>query len=277
MFFKTTHSSPHTYFKRITFVLMAAFPLWQPAVKAVSQTQPVDASKISSHFKPPLGTYVYTIVWGNMKAAEATVTVKAENEYYRVTADTKTTKSIDRIYKIRYKGEGVISAEDYASVKTVLEERTRARKIRTEITYDESGEIETVRVRTKKKKKPHVKTKKLAGDDETLDAFSAVFLARSFNWHVGLTEELRVFDGKKNYLVKLNCVETATFDHRDKEIECWVIVPSVIDLSKPKQKPKFSKTMIYISSDPSRHILKLQTKASIGTVKATLKRFDAAN
>ena len=257
--------------------LVAVLFLWQPTAVVAQETQPVEGKQTSSTFKPPLGKYVYTIIWGNSKVAEATVTVDAEKDHYRVTADTKTTKAIDRIYKIRYKGEGLIASDDYAAVRTILEERTRARKIRTEITYAESGEIETVRVRTKKKKEPRKKTTKLAGDDETLDTFSAVFLARSFDWRVGLKENLKVFDGKKNYLVTLNCVDTAPFTHRDAEIECWVIVPSVIDLSKPKQKSKFSKTVIYISADPSRHILKLQTKASIGTVKATMERFVPVN
>ena len=276
MSFKTKHPSPQTFLKSITPVLMAAFLLWQPADATVSQIQPIDASKISTPFKPPLGTYVYTIHWGNIKAAEATVTIKAEADYYRVTADTKTTKFIDRMYKIRYQGEGVISADDFAAVKTVLEERTRARKIRTEITYNENGEIETVRVRTKRKKQPHVRKDKFAPDDETLDTFSAVFLARSFDWHVGLTEELKVFDGKKNYLVKLQCADTALFRHRNRKIDCWVIVPSVVDLSKPKKKPKFSDATIFISADPSRHIVKVQTSSGTGSVKAVLKQFNPA-
>ena len=70
------------------------------------------------------------------------------------------------------------------------------------------------------------------------------------------------------------CVGTTEVEHRERGVACWVIVPTVVDTSKPDKKPRFTKTKIYLSADPSRAVLKVKTKAGIGTVRAKLKGFE---
>ena len=255
----------------VVFIALLGSAFVQARNSGPDQVKP---SVDTSRFRPRLGTYYYKIKWGSMEAAEAKISMEAEGDYYRIVADAKPTEFIDNIYKIRYRGEGVINADDYTAVETVFEDRTRSRQIRTEIHYHDSGEIESVTVKKKKKKPPKTKVRKFEPQGEVLDAFSAVFLALSFDWRVGLSQQFEVFTGKKNYLVTLVCVETTQVEHREKEITCWVVVPTVIDTGKPNKKPRFTKTKIYISADPSRAVLKVKTKAGIGTVKAKLKGFE---
>ena len=267
----------YRYSRINTLWIAAVFITLLGSVSVQAQASGLEEAKLSaeaSNFQPRLGTYYYKIKWGSMEAAEAKISMQAEGEFYRIVADAKPTEFIDNIYRIRYRGEGVINAEDYTAVETIFEDRTRSREIRTEIHYRDSGEIEAVTVKKKKQKPPKTKVRKFEPQGEVLDAFSAVFLALSFDWRVGLSEQFEVFTGKKNYLVTLVCVGTTPVEHREKDIACWVVVPTVVDTQKPDKKPKFTRTKIYISADPSRAVLKVKTKAGIGTVKAKLKGFE---
>ena len=267
----------HRFLRISTLWVATVFTAYLGSAFVLARTSGPDQTRQpagTSNFQPRLGTYYYKIKWGNLKAAEAKISMQAEGDYYRIIADAKPTEFIDNIYRIRYRGEGVINAEDYTAVESVFEDRTRSREIRTEIHYRDSGEIESVTVKKKKKKPPITKVRKFEPEGEVLDAFSAVFLALSFDWHVGLSEQFEVFTGKKSYLVTLVCVGTTEVEHREKGVACWVIVPTVVDTSKPDKKPRFTKTKIYLSADPSRAVLKVKTKAGIGTVRAKLKGFE---
>ena len=226
-----------------------------------------------SRFNPRTGTFIYSVKWEATPAGEIILTVSKQGDYYRVVADSMVTKAVDFIYRLRYRGEGTISKENFAPVRTVFTEQKGSEKKITRIWYRENGEIETVVTRQKKKETPEETVKKFRPEREVLDIFSAVFLSRSIDWHIGLSEEFEVFTGRKSYIVTLNCLEKTRFQKNDIEVDAWVIAPAALDPNKPDQQPRLTSTRIYLSADESKDILRIKTKTGFGTVEAILTDF----
>lgn len=228
----------------------------------------------SEGFQPRLGSYYYTIEWGDIRAATATVSVKRDGDYYRIVGDTKTTKIIDQIFRIRYRGEGIIRSKDYSPVETVLDSRKRSSRKRTEIRFLENGDIEVAITKTKGKKDPTTQIRKVQPDSFVLEPFSAIFLARGFNWSKGETQRFEIITGKKKYLITLACLGKGVVSQGDKKIEAWIIQPIITRLDKPDKSSKNKGIRLYLSTDHSRDLLKIKTKTVVGTVALKLIRFE---
>lgn len=224
-------------------------------------------------FKPRLGTYYYLARWEGAKAFEATVLVQRMDDIYRIVVDSRTTGTVDWIFKVRYRGEGHIRAEDFAPVKSVLTEEKRKRSKETQINYLDDGGIEVVQTRTKKKEKPKTRAHTILPEKRVLEPFSAAFLARRFDWSEGEIQQFEVITGNRTYLVTLVCQGKTIVEESGKKFEAWVIRPAVKNLSKPKKKSKITKTKLYVSADPHKELLKMKSETKAGTVVLKLKSF----
>jgi len=252
-------------------ILLLLF-LFMANAAAIGQESPA-VSGVQTGFQPSLGVYTYSVKWGQTRAAKATVTVSREGEFYRIVVHTETTKSISWIYKLKYRGESVLHGKDLKPLKTELDQETRRRKKRTEITYDNSGEIKTKVTKSKKKKPPTTEEKTFKQEGEVFDVFSAVFLARRFNWDLGETQEFDVFTGKKRHIIKLICTDKTIVEEGKYRLDAWVIRPSVIDPEKPNEKPKLTNTKLYLSADKYRDLLKIKSKGKFGTIRVKIKSY----
>ena len=268
-------SSRSKLFARLASILACVLVTVCPNGWAASDnaTINVPGTGTESKFHPRTGTFLYSVKWEATSAAEIILTVSKQGDYYRIVADSTVTKAVDFIYRLRYRGEGTITRDDFAPVRTVLTEQKGSEKKTTRIVYRDDGEIETKVTRQKKKESPETTVKQFRPEREVLDIFSAVFLSRSIDWNVGLSEEFEVFTGRKSYIVTLNCLEKTQFKVNDTEIDAWVIAPAAIDPNKPDQKPRLTSTRIYLSADESKDILRIKTRTGFGTVEAILTDF----
>ena len=232
-----------------------------------------EAIGAQSEFQPALGIYTYSVKWGQTRAARATVSVNRKDDFYRIEVDLETTKSLSWIYKLNYRGEGILHGEDLKALTTVLDQQTRKRKKRTEITYDDSGEIKTKITKSKKKQPPATQESVFQAEGEVFDVFSSVFLVRRFEWDVGESQQFEVFTGKKRHMIRLICTEKTVVEEGDIQLEAWVIRPSVSDPEKPDEKPKLTDTKIYLSADPYRDLLKIKSKGKFGTIRVKVKSY----
>lgn len=239
-----------------------------PDFAKVKVTTPVYSANTGG-FKPVLGTYSYSVKWQGIPAATAEVNVEKEGEYYRVIASARTNSAIDIFYKLRYKGDGTISALDFAPVKTVLDQRENSKVKVTEIMFLENGEIYL----TKSQKGKEPEAYKFNPENFTLDPFSAAFLARSLDWKQGETKTFDVFTGKARYLLDLSLTEEINMNVNDESRKVWVIVPKVKKLSENEGKPKLREAKIYITADDKREILKIVSSVFIGSVTSKLESF----
>ena len=235
-------------------------------------TRPVTLQNAEG-FKPRLGTYFYLARWEGAAAFEATVLVQRMDDIYRIVVDSRTTGPVDWIFKVRYRGEGHIRADDFAPVKSVLTEEKRKRSKETQINYLDDGGIEVVQTRTKKKEKPKTRARTIQPEKRVLEPFSAAFLARRFDWSEGEIQQFEVITGNRTYLVTLVCQGKTIVEESGTRTEAWVIRPAVKNLSKPKKKSKITKTKLYVSADPQKELLKMKSETKGGTVVLKMKNF----
>ena len=101
----------------------------QPSVPTVGE----NVSHATEEFQPRLGTYHYKITWGKSDIAEARIAVDKQDDLYQVTLKARTQNMVDRMFKLRYRGEGQVSAEDFAPVHAYFQEETRSKQRETMI------------------------------------------------------------------------------------------------------------------------------------------------
>ena len=225
-------------------------------------------------FTPALGTYHYKVRWQRAGFAEAKINVSREKGIYEIRMRAKTSNIADKIYRIRYTGEGKISAEDLAPVLMHTEQRTRSSHRQTFIEFRDDGTIESVRVKTKEGEKTKTKKRVIKSDGFTLDPFSAMFMVRSLEWEIGESESFEVFTGKYRYMVKLNCQGKTYINASGKRRDAWVTISTVTNMDKPHRKSKMGEIIIFLSADKAKEVLFIKSKTKYGKVTAALTKFE---
>lgn len=219
-----------------------------------------------SHFRPPLGTYEYKVTWQGIPAATLTLSVEEEGLRYRVVASAKTYKAIDLFYRLRYRGEALVSAIDLLPLETRIHSAENSRVKEARISFLPNGDIDSEwEYVGKEKKEFHFNS-----GNFTLDPFSAAFIARSLTWQKGETKELDAFNGKSRYLVSLTAVDKVKMKVNSNPVDVWVISPKVKNLTSPGSNKKLREAKIYITADESRQLLKIKSEVFIGSVNTTL-------
>ena len=224
-------------------------------------------------FAPPLGIYRYRVSWAGIPAASASVTFSREDGYYRVVADARAIGLIDKIYRLRYRGEGAIDPEDLTPIRTVLSSQEGRRRKKNVIKYQDDGRVEMIETRSEGRGEPRINKEERQFERLVFDPFSAFFLARRVAWHQGKSQEFEVFTGSDRYLIELNAVGKRQLEIAGERREAWVIIPTIENLTDPKKNNKVGAVTIYLSADERKDLLKIVSKVYIGKVKLCLESF----
>ena len=266
-------------------ILIGYSILWMAAVLGLTGTATFSAehpeqddqavAETGVEFQPRLGEYHYDIRWGRSRVATGVISIEKDDDQYVLTADQQTTRIIDRIYRVCYRGETRIDTKDLAPVESVIEEEIRARKKVQSSQYDaQTGSIKVEETRSRDKGTPiEKKTYEIQSDTGIMDVFSAIFLARSFDRSIGETHDFMVFIGEKQYAVNLYCIGMSYFEIEEESIPIWVIRPGVRKTTEEKSSSVAQKTLIFIAADESKDIVKIETEPGIGTVTLRLVKF----
>jgi len=243
--------------------------LWMPCAA-------VSAELYQPEFAPQPGTYHYSIRWGRFTIAKADVTVSRKGPFYLMEVNANTSGIVDRFYTLRYKGQGKITASDLTPVQMHMEQQENSIFKTLTITFHAGGEVEAVEIKYKEEEEPEKKVKKVQSNGQVLDPFSAAFLARGIEWSKGEVQKYEIITGKHVYLVTLTCVDKERIKIMGKKREAWVISPKIKKISEPekKKKKKIKWAKIYVSADDRREVLQLKSKATVGSVRAKLERFE---
>ncbi|WP_419661382.1 putative protein DUF3108 [Desulfosarcina variabilis str. Montpellier] len=233
------------------------------------------ADETGVEFQPRLGEYHYEIRWAKKRVATGIIAIREEGDHYVLTADQRTTPFIDRIYRVRYRGETRIDAAAMAPVESVIDEEVKRRKKTQEAKYDEaSGSVTVKETRTRgKHAQDEVKNYEIHSDKGIVDVFSAIFLARSFDWRTGEQHGFFVFIGEKQYSVTMACIGVSALVVEDQRMPVWVIQPEVRKIGDDKPSSASQRTRIFIAADESKDILKIKTRVGIGTVTLRLVKY----
>jgi hypothetical protein len=207
--------------------------------------------------------------------ATGIITIRKEGDQYVLTADQRTTEFIDRIYRVRYRGETRINIAGLEPSESIIEEEIKKRSKIQKVKYDrKSGSVIVEETRSKGNQgKAKVKTYEIQSDAGIMDVFSSIFLARSVDWSVGERHEFLIFIGEKQYAVTMDCIDLNTLEIEGTPIPVWVIQPSIRKITEEKPSSSSLNTRVFIAADESKDIVKIKTEPGVGTVTLRLVRY----
>jgi len=233
---------------------------------------------IDPKFKPRLGTYYYKFDYNNVSIGIASITINRENDLYKVQVLAQTNDTIDRIYKIRYRGESLMDTEPgIASIQTKMQQQVKSKEKDMTIQFNQGGEIKTIEKKSENGGTVDFQVRRLMPEKFTVDPFAATYLVRGLDWKVGLEEVFDVYGGKSQYELHLKCSHIQGVDVDGVKRPAYVIIPTVKKLDEngnivePKKKP--ADTKIFVSADQFKDVLKIEATHTLGFFRVTLDRF----
>jgi hypothetical protein len=231
----------------------------------------------SASFSPRLGVYEYSVGWEGINAASCSVTIDRRGDTYVIDAAARTYSGVDLLYKLRYEAIGTISANDLSSIKLSIDHQENSRHKNIEVDFKPQNDDVSHRsihaVRSKGVVDPDKKILSFSTDNFTLDPIAAVFLARSLAWNIGDTRHFDVFNGKSRYLISLTAKERSTIRYKGETRPVIVITPQVRNLTTTKPRSKLRQAYIYVSDDPYREVLRIESSVFIGRVITELDSY----
>jgi len=239
-------------------------------VDQVRVTTPVYTPELAD-FNPPKGLYGYSVSWNGIPAGSIELKVERDGPNYKITADARTAKGIDILYKLRYHSEAVLSADTLLPRESTYISHENSRRKITRLNFLPNGEIQSVR----EDRHGKIESMRFQADNFTLDPYSAGFLALSLEWKVGDTRRFDTFTGKSRYLIELTATERTRIVVNGKTREAFVIVPNITKLTESEPEKKMRGAKIYISADNSREILEIVSDLFFGSVKTKMDSFTA--
>ena len=165
-----------------------------------------------------------------------------------------------------------MTSAEFLPLKSSFNQQENSKQKDTQITFFDDGQILSVRKQVGKDEQ----VLKFNPGNFTLDPFSAAFLARSLDWHVGETKRFDTFNGKTRYLIDLTADELVQMKVNGEVKDVWVISPRVTNLTAPKANGKLRSAKIYVTADSSRDILQIVSSVFVGSVTTKLKSYEPA-
>jgi len=215
---------------------------------------------------------MYRATWNGMfSVATAEVTTTSSmvdgKKVYQVRVDTKTSKALDLIWKMRDTISSTFDAKSLAPSHYLFSQRENSRIIDTEAKLDVNNKRWAVNRQQNGKR-----TKLYQFDSQnTFDPVTAVYLARSVDFKVGDKLYFKIFGGRYHYLLELFVEKKEPVAlPSGKTVEAYKIVPSVQNLKKTGYASRLREAAIWISTDERRLPIKLSSKILFGSVQLDL-------
>jgi hypothetical protein len=230
-------------------------------------------------FRAPLGHSYYQIHWGPMLVADGDLEVRQEGALVEVALDVRTRRVLDLLYRLHYRGEASLSANDGNSRESLLV-RTRNGRLK-EIHMDFAGdEVQVSQIKRRPDREPRIKEVAFPRKGGPIDPFAFLLRARSASWQVGQTREFRVVTGDDLWGVRLSCGERTTLAFEGEEREVWVLGTAAWEIDPELDDEPHSEdpddgwirdVTLYVSTEPARDLLELRIESRVGTVRARMK------
>lgn len=264
----------------ILFVVLGQ-PFFADYIVAGQKEQPtslvrkknVQELPVDDNFKPSSGVFYYDVFLGNLRLGKATVELQQQEDTTFLRVNAKTRKSINSLYKLKYRGEVEIDETVFQPQHATMQMQTGNKTKQVNAEFPQANRVTLVELETENNKTTR-KEKEFESDSFILDPFSTVHLIRSLKWEIGTAEVFDIFTERKQYELQLLCIAETTLEVNGKDRLVWEIVPKLIPLKKKKKK-KSPEFRFYLSQDESREILKITGHPKIGRIVARMRKFDA--
>lgn len=260
-------------------VLLAAIVFLQAGLVVADEIPPGEVEIVTpvyapepGFFEPKFGKYTYSVSWQGIPAGSLEMNLERQDDYYRVRASARTNRFVSMFYKLRFTTEAMVSATTLHPKTSVYNNRENDRSENTEINFLPDGEIHSVHEDRRGRKNEL----RFEPNNFTLDPFSAVFLALSLRWEVGDTRQFDTFTGRGRYLIELTAIEKTSIQVQGSWREALVISPRVrnlVDTDSFDDDDRLHDARIYVSTEPSREILRITSDVFVGTVNTRMVSF----
>lgn len=219
------------------------------------------------------GNYKYRISWQGIPVANGNLDISRPDHdapgYLKITARAETVKALSWLYHLTHRTEGSCKETTFQPhlFSTWQIENSREKWRRIEFAPD--GMIHTV-------------VGKKGGVDErldfnpnnfTVDPVCGSLLARSLSIKVGAEASFDVFNGKHRFLISFKVLGQEKLKVQGVMRNAFKVLPSVKKLTDTEGEPRLRRVLIWISTDRSREILRLESEVFIGSIVAQLQSF----
>jgi hypothetical protein len=261
--------------KNLLITILAVMLVFQTGLPGAKKIPP-DQIRITTpayspelpDFNPRQGRYIYIVSWQGIPAGTINLEFKRNTDQYEISANVRSAKAIDYVYKLRFRTKGILSAETLMPKQSVFITNENDRKKKIELAFFPNGEIQSVYTDNRGGRE----SVKFNPGNFTLDPFSTAFLALSMNWEVGDKRQFDTYNGRNRYLIELTAVEKTDITVNGKTQNVIVISPGIQKLTDTDTK-KLRNARIYITADSSREILKISSDLFFGTVDVDMVDF----
>jgi len=223
------------------------------------------------------GSYDYQISWQGIPVGSASIrigtTYRDGKKMFDVEAMACSGRVVSLFYKLRHRSESIFSAQELKPVEFLSQQTENSRFTDLKIDFSPDGLI-NARIR-KGKLNSEGKSEEISfkSENATFDPISAAFLARSLPVDPGEDRSFDIFNGEDRYLISFHVVGREKIRLAGKEYDAFKIQPSVKKLTDTEGEKRVRKAYLWVSTDGSREVLKLESEVLIGSVSARLVRF----
>jgi hypothetical protein len=212
----------------------------------------------------------YDVAWSNfLVAGTATVSVRerrtsGRSAAYHLVAEGQPIPLVARLYPVYYKVDALLDARTLAPwwASTFAQE---GRSQSTKVTRFDAGR----RTATYEVHPSPAAARVLTVPANSVDALSAIFLARTMRLAAGQSFELSVVDSGELYRIRMSVSGPEAVQSRKGPVQAWRLTPVFLDAGG---KPEPTRNMtLWISADERRLPVRLQAELPVGTFDLVLR------
>lgn len=228
-----------------------------------------------------LGTYHYDVKWQGIPVGHCAVTVDESYlsgvRHLEVEATASTNSAIDIFYRLRHTSESLFRADSFAPIRYVMDQTQNRKQQTREIVFGPNGEIRSIDLKRSRKGVEETRDEIVFfSSNQTLDPISAAFVAKSLAVSIGTQTSFDVFNGKHRYLVGFEVLGQEQLRLGNSLVSAFKVRPSVKKLTDSEGERRLREATLWISTDGTNRILKLDSKVLVGRITAQLDRFEPA-
>ena len=225
----------------------------------------------------PRGSYDYQVSWQGIPVGSASIrigtTYRDGKKMLDVEATARSGKVVNLLYELRHRSESVFSARELKPVEFLSQQTENSKFTNIEINFSPDGSIHAKTTNGNLNSQGKSEEVSFKSENATFDPISAAFLARSLPVDPAEDRSFDVFNGRHRYLISFHVVGREKITVAGKEYDAFKIKPLVKKLTDTEGEKRLRKVYLWVSTDGSREILKLEGEVFIGSVSAKLVRF----
>lgn len=234
-----------------------------------------------SNFQPRTGTFHYLFELNGLNIGTGWLSMNQDKNLYKIQFNARTNERIDRFYRARYRGEGIMETEPLTPVRAQFYQKVKAREKDTTIYFDEgSGRIIAVETKAEEGEEPEDEVREIRKEGSVFDPISATYLIQGVDWELGEKKVFDIYTGKRRYEATFTCIDQEVIDVAGEKRNAWVITQQSRKLDEDQEEEPEKEEpglRIYVSADRFRDVLKAETTRRIGHITLTLLRFEPAS